>query len=1052
MKISILWRLAFSFLIIVSFSFVLGYKGLTYMQELDNSNKTIYAHPFEVAKNSRDIHVYILDITRLLDKIFYEKKIDDIFSIDAKVDNILTKVNKKNDLLKKEFIGERVSYMAYLATYEDFINTQTQMMNYLKIGNFEKAKKIFKKYYFRYEQRLLLNIIALEEHADNTAKVLQTKSMQDVDNARDEYTQILFFVSLLGIIFSFFAYFHFIRPIRKFQSLVESIAIGDTSHKIEGLNRNDEMGDIARSIAILNENIEKITKHTDLIASGNYSAKLVSKSKQDKLVHSIQIMTEKLRQSASLNKKTSWMQEGRVEIAKVLRDDVDQELLGDKIIHTLATYTTAQVATLFVVEDEYLKLTNTYAYSKSEVEDVRFKIGEGLVGEVALNNTLVLVKSIPKDYLKVKSSLGEGVATALVLVPFSFHGELRGVIELAYFQEVSEELLEFLQSITESLAVAYENVASRVKLHEALAKAQRISEELQVQEEELRVSNETLQEQSDTLKIQKKNLEITGKELTKKAIDLENASKYKSEFLANMSHELRTPLNSLLILSRSLADNDDKNLSEDEVESAHVIQESGEHLLSLINDILDISKVEAGQMLVSMEEVNTEELLGEMHKRFNHMAQEKHIKFSAQADASVPKYFSSDRKKLGQIITNLISNALKFTHKGEVKLIIEQVDKELCFHVKDSGIGIPKDKQESIFEAFRQADGSTTRNFGGTGLGLSIARNFSKLLKGSIDVESVENVGSTFTLKIPCKEEKIDTNVKRRSFKETQPPFKDSRESIDKDQSMFLIIEDDVKFAKILYDNCLEHGDQAIVASDGETGVILAKRYDIKGIILDYMLPGLDGSDILAILKEDKKTKHIPVHVMSALDNLMDMKQLGAIGQDTKPISAKQIKNVLNTFDDTRLLDEVGLFTNHVKSTTNISSEITINDEKINLAGKKILLVDDDMRNTYSLAKIFRAKKLEVFVASNGKKAIELLEKNSDIDMVLMDIMMPDMDGYTVTQQIRKMQEHKEVPIIAVTANAMKGDKEKCLDAGANDYMSKPIDIDKLFVMIQMWL
>jgi len=762
-----------------------------------------------------------------------------------------------------------------------------------------------------------------------------------------------------------------------------------------------------------------------------------------------------------------------------------------------------------------------------------------------------VIDSLPPEYITASSTLGSASPKFLVIIPFLSHEKLYGVIELAYFKPVDEAQIRLLENIQESIAMAYENLYAKIATQEALEKEQSIFEELQVQEEELRVSNEKLQEKSENLIEQKEELLL--------------ANKYKSEFLANMSHELRTPLNSLLILSQSLAQNEEKHLSQDEVESARVIHESGEHLLSLINDILDISKVEAGQMVVSQENISMHELLNNLESRFIHMAEKKNISFEIEMQENCSLNFVSDRKKLGQIITNLVSNALKFTQKGGVKLFCRLKDNKLYFSVKDTGIGIPKEKQEIIFEAFKQADGATNRNFGGTGLGLSISISFAKLLGGHVDVESKEGEGSTFTLVIPymATEQTADFSLVHEQLKsefvETLPPFADDREVLDKSKLLFIIIEDDENFAKILYDTCKHDGYQALVACDGESGVLLAQRYSYaKGIILDYMLPGLDGSDILALLKEDEKTKNIPVHIMSALDNLIDMKHLGAIGQLQKPISKEQIQIVLSKFETfshvehdgillfgdneenieyinevlheesmqvtkatslplvleklqekkylffivdlsentlelleqiyalnletlpqififsernltqkeqnslekythkvivkshaskERMVDEVQLFTHHVKS-----QPLETKDDSSGLEGKTILIVDDDMRNTYSLAKIFRAKKLTVHVASNGKRALEVLQEHDDVEIILMDIMMPNMDGYEATREIHAIERYKNIPIIAVTANAMKGDKEKCLEAGASDYMSKPIDIEKLIVMIKMWV
>ena len=1046
MKLSILVRLSLSFFILIFFSYILGFKGVVFMQELQNETQAIYKGPFVFAKTSRDIHVHIQEITLLTHRVLVTKDVTQLLALETEINLTIEEIQRHQGILDKALIGEKTSYAAYLATFDDFRKSEKKFMGLSKLGAFQKAKIVYDKQYQKYEKRLLLNIIALEEHADANADSLEEEGFIYLKNSLNEFTILLIAVSLLGIIFAIFSYYHFIRPIRKFQSLIEYIAVGDTSHEIYGLHRGDEMGDIARSIALLNEHIANITAHTRKIAAGDFTAKLATLSKKDKLVQSIQIMTKNLQESSIKNNKHNWIQSGKEHLSTILRENENRDGLGDRILIVLTEYVSAEIATLYLFEGERLVLHNSYAYLTNENLVTSFALGEGIVGQVALNDKIKVVTSVPKDYIHVKSGMGKSTPDSLILIPFFFHEKLKGVMEIGFFGDVEEQVVELLESIRESLGIAYENIESRMALNTALLQEQAASEELQVQEEELRVSNEKLLEQSEILHSQKAHLEKTSRDLAKKAVELEQSSKYKSEFLANMSHELRTPLNSLLILAHSLVENDANNLSKDEVESAKVIQESGEHLLSLINDILDISKVEAGQMGLSIDKIETTEIVTVMKKRFTHMAEEKSIYFSIEIEDSFPKYFMSDRIKLGQILTNLISNALKFTTQGGTSLTLEKLDDTLCFHIKDTGIGIPQEKQNMIFEAFRQADGSTSRNFGGTGLGLSIAMSFSKLLGAKINLQSIKGEGSTFTIVLPLHQ--TLEQEKEKELNETLPPFTDDRESLDEEKALFLIIEDDEKFSKILYKHCKKHGNQAIVASDGETGVVLAKRYDVKGIILDYMLPGLDGHEVLQLLKADEKTKDIPVHVMSALDDLADMKALGAVGQNTKPVSSTDINRVLDSFVTNEIVDKVSIFTNHVKEHEFTNPELL----EDNLEEKTILLVDDDMRNTYSLAKVFRAKKAEVLIAPNGEKALEILSSRDNVNIILMDIMMPKMDGYEATRLIRKIERYKEIPIIAVTANAMLGDKEKCLSSGANDYMSKPIDIEKLFVMIQMWL
>ncbi len=723
-----------------------------------------------------------------------------------------------------------------------------------------------------------------------------------------------------------------------------------------------------------------------------------------------------------------------------------------------------------------------------------------------------------------------------------------------------------------------DEVMRRQKILEFNEKLQANSEELQAQQEELRATNEELVMKSEVL-------EKTRLQTEKKSKELEEASRYKSEFLANMSHELRTPLNSLLILSNVLAENDEGHLSEDEVESATVIHESGKHLLGLINEILDLSKVEAGKMTVNNTLINLPILSTAIKSRFNHMAEAKQIGFSINIANDVPTEFISDETKLNQILTNLLSNAIKFTTYGEVSLNINYIESSdilngqepaLTFAIVDSGVGIAKEQHAAVFEAFQQADGSTNRQYGGTGLGLSIAQKFSQLLGSKLELESELGKGSTFTLIVPehpvklvkAEASPMQTPHMIESFdaKNSAPPFEDDRDNLEADKSLFLIIEDDTNFARILYECCQQQHAQAIIAVDGETGIHLARTYKVTGIILDYMLPGLNGKKVISYLKADIATQNIPIHIISAMDNLPDMHSFGVIGQLIKPVTKAAISTVLQQLQSThittnmelllieddeahvfalrkllqknqvtlscvhsgkeaisilkhqhfsaiimdlglpdmtgfelleilakdeqfklppvivhtgkelsdieleqlhqvtetiviksvaspeRLQDEVHLFINSLNNQKQGDSleSVDINETKLN--GKVVLLVDDDMRNTFALAKVLRKKDLIVHIAPGGKEALSMLDQQHDIDIVLMDIMMPEMDGYEAMGRIRQQQRFKDLPIIALTAKAMTGDKEKCLEAGANDYLTKPVDLQKLLLMMQIWL
>ncbi|MDO9452684.1 MAG: response regulator, partial [Stagnimonas sp.] len=652
----------------------------------------------------------------------------------------------------------------------------------------------------------------------------------------------------------------------------------------------------------------------------------------------------------------------------------------------------------------------------------------------------------------------------------------------------------------------------------------------------------------------------------------------------NMSHELRTPLNSLLILSRGLADNEDNNLNADEVESATVIHESGSNLLRLINDILDLSKVESGKMELSLEEMDLAGFAGTLTRNFRHVARERGLEFSMELEPGLPASIETDSGKLEQIANNLLSNALKFTRQGSVRVHIGRAlastgrEGDIAIRVIDTGVGIPKDKFEKVFQAFEQADGSTSRHFGGTGLGLSIARGMAQMLGGDIRLESAEGVGTTFSLLLPERHglPRIGSAPVHAAIAspapaaeimpkpaKTPPPaidLPDDRHSLKPGDTVILIVEDDPAFARILIDLVRRKGYRALFAGDGESGLTLATEFRPTGILLDVMLPGMDGFSVIERLKATHATRHIPVHFISATEDHSRGFDLGAVGFLTKPVTREalgaafdrllhfaegSLRQVLVVDDDAasrlavrklvggknvqiteaaggaealeklhqqsfdcvildlgmpemngfefleraatlpavppvvvysgrdlspeetlklrqytdsivikgarspeRLLDEVSLFLHSIRE----APAAPLREVDTTLSGRIVLVVDDDMRNIFALSKALRAKGLTVVMAQDGYKALKQLEDNRSIELVLMDIMMPGMDGYQTIGEIRKNPAHAKLPIIAVTAKAMRGDREKCIEAGANDYLSKPIDLDQLFSMLRVWL
>ncbi len=911
-----------------------------------------------------------------------------------------------------------------------------------------------------------------------------------------------------------------------------------------------------------------------------------------------------------------WFEQGVLKMNDLMRGAQDKYGLAEGLLNYIIKYIDAQVGTFYWVEEEQLSLVASYGLKNSDTHE-NVEQSDGLLGQVALSQQAIKIIDIPDDYLSISSSLGSSPAKSILIFPFAYNDDLLAIIELAWISAIPEKAIALLDKSSENVAITLITINQRDHVLKMLTESQNQSKELQAQQEELRVTNEVLSENSKRLKEQQEYLEQARQDSEEKAKEIEEASKYKSEFLANMSHELRTPLNSLLILARSLADNDDNNLSEDEVESAQVIQQSGQSLLELINEILDLSKVEAGQMTLIAEDVRLQDFALGMNSRFKHMAEDKNIGFEIQLDEDLPETITTDGIKVGQILNNLISNALKFTAQGKVVLSIAIRHGEgflsghsdvVEFSVQDTGIGIPLDKQAAVFEAFQQADGTTSRTHGGTGLGLSIALSFSRLLGGDLKLISTVNQGSTFSLYLPVihrlienfsnptanPDESIGLNlVQQKSQVKTRmlvdemeliditsitvkpPPFKDDRDCILPSKRLILVIEDDPKFAKILARVCHKQNCQVIVAPDGESGLALATQYPISGIILDYTLPGMNGAEVLHNIRHHPKTSQIQVHIISALDNIEGIPKHHATEKAVKPVTTEQLVHIVNSFqrgdkpievllveNDSQelkqisekfelvnisykaleqasealdmlqltpfdiavlhlhfpvgygyefldklssesnlkmrtvfayvdqnisekqldilerlevniitksmrsaesLVDEVRLFVNQLNNQSELDKPLdspsvkqkqkqptTVDDN--GLDGKVVLLVDDDMRNTFALAKVLRKNRLIVKLASSGQQSIEMLEEHSDIDLVLMDIMMPEMDGYEAMRQIRKNPAYKDLAIIAVTANAMPGDKEKCIDAGANDYLAKPVDLDQLLTMMKLWI
>jgi len=1006
---------------------------------------------------------------------------------------------------------------------------------------------------------------------------------------------------------------------------------------------------------------------TGRIAEGELDIDVGMESSSTGILDSIKTMLLSLRTNRKMFEEQDWLKTGIAQLNDIVRGEQNITKLSTKIISEMTTYMNAQIGALYLLDEENknepsLMLTGTYAYKKRKSLSNKFKVGEGLVGQAFLEGQQIVVSNVPDDYIKITSGLGESVPRFIVETPFMFDNKVVGVIEIGTIHEMTNLQLSYLEQAVLVAGISFNIVQRQEDLEKALKESQELSEELQAQseelqaqQEELQAANEEMQSQQDELKtaneeleeqtmvlkqsegslmsqqealqaaneeleektdfleqqrteiIEKNNiLAKTGVELETKAKELEISSRYKSEFLANMSHELRTPLNSILLLSRDLAQNKDKHLDDEEVESAEIVYKSGDDLLNLINEILNLSKIESGKMTLELKKLKLEDIGNDIKLNFARLVKEKGLTMKVDLDKNIPSSIKTDSQKFDQIIKNLIFNASKFTDKGSVDVLIHRpledtdlsrsgllAEKAIAVSVIDSGIGIPEEKQQEIFEAFQQADGSTSRKYGGTGLGLSISRELSKLLGGEIQLESTVGQGSTFTLYLPedgpeilpaseaekavvknlsAKSKALTVEDMQEKVRSTAPQIPDDRKHIKPEDNSILIIEDDPIFAKILIKQCRENGFKCLTAQTGQEGLKLAADRIPKAIILDIRLPETDGWEVMDELKSNPNTSHIPIHVMSSEDNLEDAFSKGVVGTLNKPVSKedlnkalsniksfvnrkkktllivednemqiKAIKKLIGSKDvkileagsgeeaitllksapvdcmildlklpdisgfelldkldemeeidtppvvvytgkdlskaelakleehsetvivkggksEERLLDETALFLHQViKKMPKPKQAMLSNlyDKDSMFDGQKILVVDDDMRNVFAISKILKQKGVVVLKAENGKKALMHLEENNDIDLILMDIMMPEMNGYETIRRIRDPKskiKNNDVLIFALTAKAMKKDREKCIEAGANDYLSKPVDTEKLFSMMRVWL
>jgi HAMP domain-containing protein/signal transduction histidine kinase/CheY-like chemotaxis protein len=830
-------------------------------------------------------------------------------------------------------------------------------------------------------------------------------------------------------------------------------------------------GDLTRSIAVE--------------ASGEMAA----------LKDNINEMIRNLKDQTLKNAEQDWLKTNLARFSRMLQGERDLTTVSNLIMSELAPLVNAQYGVFYVTtregDDTVLELAASYGAESKEQLKPKFALREGLVGQAAADKRPILLEHVPADFLRIGSGLGAAAPANVTILPALFEDEVKAVIELASFGDFNETHQSFLDQLMESVGIVLNTIAATMRTEGLLKQSQLLTQELQARQtelttkqEELHNTNEELQEKAQLLENEKrqveaKNLEIemARRALEEKAEQLALTSKYKSEFLANMSHELRTPLNSLLILSKLLSDNPQGNLNEKQVEFARTINSAGSDLLNLINDILDLSKIESGTVSIEVGEMPMQTLRQHMDRTFRQLAADKSLAFNVEFDAGLPATIRTDEKRLQQIVLNLLSNAFKFTAQGSVTLavrsatkgwstnhpVLRGVDTAIEIAVTDTGIGIPQDKQKLIFEAFQQADGTTSRKYGGTGLGLSISREIARLLGGELQVRSKPGEGSTFTLFVPLQAVAPATTgqqgtTARYDNSGAMVPnalpgsfdLSDDRDSLAGDPFV-LIVEDDPTFASILLDIARGAGLKGVISGAGAGTLAMVRKLQPQAITLDLGLSDIDGFVLLDLLKHDPQTRHVPIHVISGADKVAKAIDLGAFGVTEKPAEKEALVAVFRDLAE-RIERHPAVIELAPEQTEQTEQVVQASRAVPELADAKILIVDDDIRNIYSLTSVLESYGVEVLHAEGGKEGIVILEQTPGIDIALIDIMMPEMDGYETMQQIRQRTELADLPLIAVTAKAMKGDRQKCLDAGASDYIAKPVDIDLLLALLRVWI
>jgi CheY-like chemotaxis protein len=1220
-------RLMISFGVVLLLIFVFGVRAYQYVDRLAGITRDLYLHPIAVRSASKSIQIDVLKARDTVWKMVYLRDKSKLGQSVVEIRKLEDQVSQNFSLVNENFLGDKREVREAQTSFNRWLEIVDSEIRLMEENQWEKTEEVINRTGTPAVSQLDSDLKDIVDFAEKKSESFYAQSIQIHQQVVTELVLIWAGIFVCSFIIGYAITRSITKPLARLMQVAADVASG-AKVPLQKTERSDEIGDLIRSFDDIIRSNDLLVSQAQAISTGDFSRDVQIRSAQDDLGLALQQMTVDLRKARRGSDYQDWLKSGQNKLNESLSGDQEISILARKAIYFLANYLGAQMGAIYLYSAEKgeLILQGSYALTLRQGLDTGIKLGQGLVGQAGRDREVISVSNLPEDYARITSATGDAWPRNVIVAPVVHEDQLVGVLELASVAEFSAEALEFLQLVRSHIAITLQSAQSREKMKLLLAKTQeqseelqlqqeelqQINEELQSQQEELRQTNEELQEQTSQLEVQKQSIEEKNRLLEQtrglieeKAAALEVASRYKSEFLANMSHELRTPLNSILLLSKMLAENKGgATLSDKQMEFARTIHDSGADLLTLINEILDLSKIEAGKMELSPDSFPIRDVMGSLNRLFQPVAKEKGLDWEFYVGAGLPDQVYTDRLRLEQILRNLIGNAVKFTALGWVRLRARRPlageilpassllpGETVVWSVEDTGEGIPADKQSLIFEAFKQADGTTSRKHGGSGLGLTIVRQLARLLGGEVTLSSAAGKGSTFNLFLPESFKGISASARHLpqgakipapavpSQAETRPtvpePMQeieqiyDDRRTLSAGDKSLLIIEDDPKFAKILADLARERGFKILVAESGETGLHFADYYKPCAIILDLGLPGMNGWDVLTRFKENGETRHIPVHIVSAMDKTIDALKLGAVGYLAKPVSMggldqaferlerfinRKVKNLLVVDDQPiqrkaiaeylqhsdlcileaangeeayrclqstpvdcmildiglpdvsgttllkrirddstiaavpiivytgrdltpeeesivhqyaeatvikgvrsieKLLDDTSLFLHRVEHDLPEDKRKIIrmlHDQEAIFKNRKVLIVDDDMRNVYAVSNVLENKGMTVVAARNGRDALARLKDSPDVDLILMDIMMPEMDGYETMREIKKMPQFRKLPMIALTAKAMRGDRAKCIEAGACDYLSKPVETEKLFSLLRVWL